>query len=232
MRRFFIFLLLISLTLPVFAAVADSASSGTMYVYTPNGRALYFRATRSISDDNIIRQIPYGAQVFVASMDVTWARIEYDGDTGYVVRKYLQRSAPAPYKTIKAQQEAEEARKQEEAAAQQAEKDEIAAQQAAQKAARKELQEAQKKLDRKAIKSVLEYDVTVLSEVEGVLMNMYKNSSLLSSIIRVYEGGERLTVIAQNDDWAKVYDAEEDLVGYMLRMDLIEDLVEEEILDD
>ena len=58
------------------------------------------------------------------------------------------------------------------------------------------------------------------------------DASLLASVLKEYTSGARLTVIAQNNDWAKVYDGADDLTGYILRADLAEDVMEEEILED
>ena len=99
--------------------------------------------------------------------------------------------------------------------------------------AQEELKAAQKKLDHSSLREVPEYDVTVHLGYVDATSNLYKKTSLLSDIIVVYPEGTRLSVRAQNADWAKVYDPSTEQEGYMLLIDLIPDIIEdEEILDD
>ena len=210
-KRFTAFsLVLLLLGLCCSPALADNMQAGSMYVYTPNGKALYFRATRSTTEDTVITQIPYGSKVYVVYWDGTWARIQYNGEPGFVVKRYLQIGPPAPYEVVQAQN----------------------AQKNAEKEARQALNAAQKKLDHSAIKTVEEYEVTVRLDVVSGSTNLYAKSSLLSNILRECPNGTRFTVVAQNKDWAKVYDAASDQKGYVLRADLVEDETEEEIPED
>ncbi len=215
-RRFgWLFLALVLFLSVLLPALANEMQEGSMYVYTANGKSLHLRSSKSTANDkNIIREIPYGAKVYVAGWDATWARVEYFGDSGYVVRKYLRIGPPASYEEDRAQREAAKEEK------------------AAKKALENELRAAQKKLDRSTIKAVTEYDVSVITELEDETVKLYKTSSLLASVLKEYTHGARLTVIAQNNDWAKVYDGADDLTGYILRADLAEDIMEEEMLED
>lgn len=192
-----------------------------MYVFTPNGRSLHFRATRSTTEDNIIQEIPYGSKVYVEDWDGTWARIQFNGSSGYVVKRFLQIGRPASFEEVKA---AEAQAKEDRAAA--------AAQKAAEEKALAELRARQRKLDAAAPKVVQAYDATVLLDYEEATAALYKKTSLLSDIIQYFPDGTRLTVTAENKDWAKVYIGSFDLEGYMLKADLVSDLVEEEILED
>ncbi len=215
-RRYgWLFLALILFLSVLLPALANEMQEGSMYVYTPNGKTLHLRSSKSTADDkNIIREIPYGGKVYVADWDATWARIEYMGDSGYVVRKYLRIGPPASFEEDQAKKETAKEEK------------------AAKKALEKELRAAQNKLDRSTIKSIPEYDVSVITELEDETVKLYKTASLLASVLKEYTSGARLTVIAQNNDWAKVYDGADDLTGYILRADLAEDVMEEEILED
>ena len=226
-------LLAFLLLLPVVSALAaNTMQQGSMYVYTPNGRSLHFRATRSTTEDNIISEIPYGSKVWVVSWDGTWARIQYNGMSGYVVKKYLQIARPAAYEEVVSVSERAKAAAAEEKANAAAEKAAAAAEKAAAAEEKKQLAAVQKTLDKSAIKKVEEYDVTVIVDIVDGSTNLYKRSSLLSDVLRICPTGTRLVVTAQNKDWAKVYDGEQDLTGYVLLSDLVADEVEEELLED
>ena len=193
-----------------------------MYVFTPNGRSLHFRTSKSTSEDNIIQEIPYGSKVYVIEWDGTWARIQYNGSTGYVVKRFLQIGRPDSFEEVVAA-----------AAQKKAEQQALAEQRAAEQQAQEELKAAQKKLDHSSLREIPEYDVTVHLGYVDATSNLYKKTSLLSDIIVVYPEGTRLSVRAQNADWAKVYDPSTEQEGYMLLIDLIPDIIEdEEILDD
>lgn len=189
---------------------ADTMQKGSMYVYTPNGRSLHFRTTRSTGENNIICEIPYGTKVYVVSWDGTWARIQYSGTTGYVVKRFLHLGQPAPYEVVQAENEKKDAAKEE----------------------RKALSAAQKKLDKSTIKKVAEYDATVRVDVEGGVTNLYSKSNLLSDILKICPSGTRFTVLGQNSDWAKVYDGASDKTGYVLLADLEADEVDDELILD
>ena len=226
-------LLAFLLLLPVASALAaNTMQQGSMYVYTPNGRSLHFRATRSTTEDNIISEIPYGSKVWVVSWDGTWARIQYNGMSGYVVKKYLQIARPAAYEEVVSASERAKAAAAEEKANAAAEKAAAAAEKAAAAEEKKQLAAVQKTLDKSVIKKVEEYDVTVIVDIVDGSTNLYKRSSLLSDVLRICPTGTRLVVTAQNKDWAKVYDGEQDLTGYVLLSDLVADEVEEELLED
>ena len=122
-RKAISLLLALLLLLPLASALAaNTMQQGSMYVYTPNGRSLHFRATRSTTEDNIISEIPYGSKVWVVSWDGTWARIQYNGMSGYVVKKYLQIARPAAYEEVVSASERAKAAAAEEKAAAAAEK--------------------------------------------------------------------------------------------------------------
>lgn len=216
-----VWLLLSLMLLCVSPSLAEGMQTGSMYVFTPNGRALRFRTTRSTSADNVICEIPYGTKVYVLDWDGTWALIQYNGSDGYVVKKYLQIARPDPFEEVQA-------------AAEQAKLDKAAAavQKELEKQERAALQARQNKLDRSTVKAVEAYDATVQLGYDGGETNLYKKASLLSDILQVYPDGTRLTVLAQNRDWAKVYNGSLDLEGFVLLEDLIPDEVEEEMLDE
>lgn len=221
-RRIIAVLLLLSLMLLcVSPSLAEGMQTGSMYVFTPNGRALRFRTTRSTSADNVICEIPYGTKVYVLDWDGTWALIQYNGSDGYVVKKYLQIARPDPFEEVQA-------------AAKQAKLDKAAAavQKELEKQERAALQARQNKLDRSTVKTVEAYDATVQLGYDGGETNLYKKASLLSDVLQVYPDGTRLTVLAQNKDWARVYNGSLDLEGFVLLEDLIPDEVEEEMLDE
>ena len=69
-------------------------------------------------------------------------------------------------------------------------------------------------------------------EVEELAAPVYKKPSLLEEVLTRYESGTLLTVIAENKDWAEVYNGEKDETGYMLLSDLEADIMEEEVIAD
>lgn len=69
--------------------------SGSNKKYDTNGYSviaenLFFRSSPSaISNDNLITKLPYGTEIIVKSFDGDWAEIEYQGQEGYVGKKYI-----------------------------------------------------------------------------------------------------------------------------------------------
>lgn len=210
-KAFSLLLVLVCCSLILLPALAaNTMQQGSMYVNTANGKALRFRSSRSTSADNVLKEIPYGAKVFVLDWDGSWARIRYDCAVGYVVQKHLSIARPEPYAEVEAQR----------------------AQAAAVRAQEKEVKAANAKLDHAKIKSVLAYDVTVRVGVSEMTVPCFRTNDLSSQVIAQYGDGARLTVLAENKSWAKIYDGAADQTGYMLLEDLEPDLVEEELLAD
>ena len=210
-RRILSSVLLTVLLLAVLApSLAGDMQQGSMYVNTANGKALRFRSSRSTRADNVLTEIPYGTKVYVLNWDGTWARIRYNSAVGYVVKKHLSIGRPEDYSVVAARKAEEKTRKQQE----------------------QELRKADAKLDHSKVKKVAEYDVTVFTGVKDLKVKLYQKASLTADVTAEYEEGTRLSVQAQNRDWAKVYDGSADVTGYMLLEDLEQDVMEEEILDD
>ena len=192
------------------ALAAGNMQQGSMYVNTPNGKALRFRSSKSTAPDNILKELPYGTKVYVLSWDGTWARIRADEGVGYVVKKYLSIAKPEPYDVVQAQRAAENAAKELE----------------------RELKAANNKLDHSRLKKVEPYDVTVRTGVEKLRANVYKKADLTSDVLTAYDEGVRLEVTSANRDWALVYHGGTELTGYMLLEELEPDVVEDELLED
>jgi len=214
------------------AALAAKMQEGSMYVNTANGKALRFRSSRSTDPSNILHEIPYGTKVYVLDWDATWARVRYNGAVGYVNKNYLTIARPLPHATVVAMREAEKAaqRAAREAARQQAAMKK--AEEAAAEKAMNELRLENAKLDQSPVKTIDSYDVTVRVGVVDLGVNVYERANLTSPVVTQWMDGVRLVVLAQNKDWALVYNGTMDLSGYMLRKDLEEDIVEDIVLDD
>ena len=77
---------------PVFAL----ASTNIFYVDTANHKTLNMRSA-CYRGDNIIASIPYRAEVTVYQFleGDTWALVEYNGQTGYVMTRYLSGTRPS-----------------------------------------------------------------------------------------------------------------------------------------
>ena len=85
------------LVLAVSAAVAESQGT-TMYVKTPNGKALNVRSSMSSADDsNVIGSLRYGSKVITYGGKDGWLMIDYGNATGYIMAKYLVKEKPAAY---------------------------------------------------------------------------------------------------------------------------------------
>jgi len=85
------------LVLAVSAAVSESQGT-TMYVKTPNGRALNVRSSMSSEDDsNIIGSLRYGSKVITYGGTGGWLMIDFGKVTGFIMSKYLVKEKPAPY---------------------------------------------------------------------------------------------------------------------------------------
>ena len=72
-----------------------AASAKTMYVYTKNGGELNMRESANPSSQVLVK-IPFGAAVEVTSSleDPTWTPCVYNGFSGFVMTKFLQKNKP------------------------------------------------------------------------------------------------------------------------------------------
>ncbi len=85
------------LVLAVSAAVSESQGT-TMYVKTPNGKALNVRSGMSTKDDsNIIGYLRYGSKVVTYGGNGSWSMIDFGDTTGFIMTKYLVKEKPAAY---------------------------------------------------------------------------------------------------------------------------------------
>ena len=95
----FISVLIAAVLLVLAVSVAVSESQGTtMYVKTPNGKALNVRSSMSSADDsNVIGSLRYGSKVITYGGKDGWLLIDYGNAAGYIMAKYLVKEKPAPY---------------------------------------------------------------------------------------------------------------------------------------
>ncbi len=232
------------------ALAAGDMQTGSMYVNTANGRALRFRTEKNTREStNIICEIPYGTKVYVISWDGTWAKVQYNGSKGYVVQKHLSIARPKEYSQVLAEKAAEEAAEksmaqtQVQVAAQKQQQENLARMQqlqAAQRAAQAQAalqQQAQASQtgvtqEQSALKEVPAFDVTVVIGVVDMTASLYAEPSTTSLVLAQFSDGARLSVKAEDEEWAWVYDGAGDRYGYMLREDLVPDLEEDVLLDD
>jgi len=66
-----------------------------VYVKTANKGTLNLRATSS-SSAKILRQIPYGTELEVPTLETEWVPTTYENATGYVMSKFLSESQDSP----------------------------------------------------------------------------------------------------------------------------------------
>ena len=84
-----------------YTPIIPGPAIGTATVLHPNGSFVYLRGTRSTDSlDNVLAQVPSGAQVTVYQQDEWYTLVQYNGITGYMVSHYLYNgSVPAPTST-------------------------------------------------------------------------------------------------------------------------------------
>lgn len=174
-------------------------AGSTMYVYTANGKTLHLRQ-KANGDAKILREIPWGAGVSVLKISGSWAKVTYSGTTGYVVKKYLVSHRPSRSSKVTSSKKT---------------------------AGTSANKQKARKLDASPLdKLASPYDATVIPT--GTEALMYKKASLTATVMNRFPEGTHLIVLAENKDWAKVYDGNKDEEGYMLLEELVSDLVEEE----
>ncbi|MEG1470830.1 MAG: SH3 domain-containing protein [Clostridia bacterium] len=90
---FFAVVLLATMAFPFSALALDMDD---MYVYTSNGKPLNLRSAPITHADNRVASIPYGAEVSIYEFvnKGTWAYVNYRGDMGYVMSRYLVAHKP------------------------------------------------------------------------------------------------------------------------------------------
>ena len=199
---------------------ADSDTTGSMYVYTANGKTLYMRKSPK-SGAEVLRNIPWGAKVTVISNNGSWACVNYNGTEGYVVRKYLVSKRPS--------------------------KDSKASSSASSTTGSTSGKTSSGKIDTKKETSVLtvkavkpedlmELDNAAEASVEPTLPAeealMYQKPDQKAKVIARYESGYEVFIRAMSEDWARVYDPETEKEGYMLLEELVMDYVDEEEVEE
>lgn len=194
---------------------------GSMYVYTKNGKALRFRTSRSTTEDNVICQIPVGTKVFVLGTNGSWAKIKYNGITGWVMKGYLSPSRVDPNeRSIVTKAPAAKTEKPSKQTAKPADSPTATPAPAS-------------KINTKVSKvvDVEEYDVTVYPLPGEETAAIHKTPSVSAKVLVSCGEGYRLVVRGEGEGWARVYDGATDLTGYMLLDELVPDEEEEIELD-
>lgn len=89
----------IVLTAVMLLPIVASAATWTAYVYTSNGGSLNLRKAPVTHADNKIASIPYGAQLTMLDYvnNRTWAYVQYNGQKGYVMSRYLTFDKPGAH---------------------------------------------------------------------------------------------------------------------------------------
>lgn len=83
------------------SALAMPNPFGDAWVKTANGKTVNARRTPTTSEDNIIKQVPYGAKVVILGYekDMQWAWCNIgNGTEAYIMTRYLVRQNPGKYK--------------------------------------------------------------------------------------------------------------------------------------
>ncbi len=86
--------LLLAAVLLLAVLVPAAGLAETMYVYSKNGGELNLRETANPSA-KVLAKIPFGEAVEVSSsLNETWVACTYNGISGFVMTKYLQKTKP------------------------------------------------------------------------------------------------------------------------------------------
>ena len=98
-------LLVLVLSIGMLLSVAGTAQAGsTWYNASANGGKLNVREFPSTVDSPVLGRIDYGAKVSVRmTMASGWACIDWNGDVGYVMTRFLSKKKPGPKPTAKPQ---------------------------------------------------------------------------------------------------------------------------------
>ena len=194
---------------------ADSDTTGSMYVYTANGKTLYMRKSPK-SGAEVLRNIPWGAKVTVISNNGSWACVNYDGTEGYVVRKYLVSKRPSRDGKASSSGSAT----------------------GTTSSGKADTKNEKTTLTVKAVKpeELMELDIAAEAFVEPTLpateAMMYQKPDQKSKVLARYESEYEVFVRAMSEDWARVYDPETEKEGYMLLEELVMDYVDEEDIEE
>ena len=168
-------------------AVAACASAQTMYVDTPNHRALNLRN----SDDQVIAQIPYRTALEIydrSYIDSERVIVEYKGREGYVYLRYLSTIRPAASGSSSGSNSG---------------------------SSTSSSGSGTTVFD--GMKRVSPYTVSVCPSTPTSFVNMRWAPSKSAAIQGVRYNGDTLTVLAENTYWAQVYDEETNTCGFMLK---------------
>jgi uncharacterized protein YgiM (DUF1202 family) len=189
MSKNVISLVLATLLLSCAALPATAGDAfGVAFVYTSNGGNLNLRPSPSTSLDPI-GSIPYRSVVRVyGNIDSTWVEIDYGGQRGYVMGRYLTfteppakpRPDPTPRPTPRP--------------------DSLTS-----------LSDMFKGF------VFISYKAWVRPSTPGGFVHMRWAPTKASDPIRDYYQRDTLTVIAQNNTWAQVVDPDTGITGFMMR---------------
>lgn len=96
MKRKWLSLIALVMVAVLFTPVIALGGTNIFYVDTANKKSLNMRSDCTLGD-NIIANIPYRAEVTVYEFLAgdAWARVEYNGRTGFVMSRYLSGTRPA-----------------------------------------------------------------------------------------------------------------------------------------
>ena len=96
MKRKWLSLIALVMVAVLFTPVIALGGTNIFYVDTANKKSLNMRSDCTMGD-NIIANIPYRAEVTVFEFLAgdAWARVEYNGRTGFVMSRYLSGTRPA-----------------------------------------------------------------------------------------------------------------------------------------
>ena len=96
MKRKWLSLIALVMVAVLFTPVIALSGTNIFYVDTANKKSLNMRSDCTMGD-NIIANIPYRAEVTVFEFLAgdAWARVEYNGRTGFVMSRYLSGTRPA-----------------------------------------------------------------------------------------------------------------------------------------
>jgi len=168
------------------SAVVAANADWIMYNAASNGKGLNVREYPS-TDAPKLGSIPYGGSVSIRMTSANgWACIDWKGDVGYVMTRFLSDQKPSG-KPAQTPEEKE-----------------------------KESEEAKLKKEQASERAVAEpfYIAVVATRASGRI-NFRSGPSKITKRVASYNDGEQLIVIGETDNWYRARDPRNDKVGYI-----------------
>ena len=182
-------------------ATAPDSTVSTMYVVTDNGKGLNVRSQPYVGN-NIITVAKYGSRIDVLRfLDNGWACIRWNGSEAYVQSRFLQWYVPGPVVTPTPTPAPTQTPSTYNYSSTQAYGNTIAGLNA----------------EFRTSRQVAPYTISVRPVRSSGWVNMRYAPGQDMEVLGIYYNGDKLTVIAETQNWYQVVDPESGATGYMMK---------------